>query len=140
MERAWNPALLSTKYFPEEMSKMTSSLNLQNIYDIITIDPLGVSLYMITNIMKCLMHLQKPKVKVKLYNTRRYLVYRKHGRPVCVTNPHHLTCGVGYPSTVQKSLIALFSYNVWDLSLTINLGPLIMDSSRMYFSGIFFST
>lgn len=59
---------------------------------------------------------------------------------VSLTGTNHLTCGVGYPSTVQNSFTRLFSNTVCDLSLVRNLGPLIIDDSRMYFSGIFLCT
>lgn len=53
---------------------------------------------------------------------------------------YHLTNGKGKPSTVQKSLMGVFSYTVWDLSRTTKLGPLIIGSSRTYFSFIFVVT
>ena len=53
---------------------------------------------------------------------------------------HHFTIGVGKPSTVQKSLIWVFSNTVWDLSLARNFGPLIIGSSRTYLSAIFVLT
>lgn len=110
ISREWIPPFTSTRYLPEDVSSVTSSL-----------------------------YLKAPQREFSTTRESSQLT-RVWDNDTIYWFTDHLTMGKGKPSTVQKSLTEAFSYTVWDLSLARKWGPLTIGPSYTYFSVAFVFT